>query len=332
MDRAEIIKYKDYLLNNLRLHDEYDAALGLKRKTLMVEGTTDEAFIEKILRPDARCLPVIEFIRARNAFSTASKPQKVNHKEVITTILQRISMFPEAFDFPKGAEKWPLYGMVDNDFGTEASFSRVTNLFFTDTHDIETLMMATDPELLTRLDNCPISVEETKKALYLAGQISEFRKAIADDGTFSQSAISRSDGIIEYAAFTDGDKVNLNKLLEYVNSQTTPPLSKEKLKRTRQRIAGSMRKSIDSDGSWKKPVSVLPVGQDSELWIEINGHDVLSAIIFVNKRAKETFSNASGYSHNRDFEFALLREYDYKQFKKTRLYGKLAAKELLNEY
>ena len=328
MDRAEIIKYKDYLLNNLRLSGEYDAALGLKKNVLMVEGKTDEAFVKRIVCPDTRCLPVVELLKARNAFST-SPPAKVNHKEIITTILQRISMFPEAFDFPKGAEKWPLYDLVDNDFGTEASFSRVSKLFFTDTHDIETMMLSTDPELLTRLRGCSISLEETNRALYLAMQLSAFRQAIADNGTLSQSAISNSDGTIDFSKFSEEDRISLPKLIDHLNSQTDSPLSREKLKRTREKIAASMKKLLDKDGLWKKPFSSYTVEQDDPVWMEINGHDVLSAITYVNETAKEVFSNAAGYAKNRDFEFALSESYDYNQLKKTKLHKKLSDNGLI---
>ena len=328
MDNAEIVKYKDYLLNNLRLSGEYDTALGLKRFVLLVEGKTDEAFVKRVVNPDVRCLPVVEIVKARSVFST-TPPTKVNHKEIITTILQRISMFPEAFDFPKGAETWPLFGLVDNDYGTESSFLRVFNLFFTDTHDIETLMLSTDSEVLTRLNGCSISQEEKKKALYLASQLSAFRQAIIEDGSLSQSAISDTDGTTDFSKFTREDRVSLQRLLEHINSHTTPPLSREKLKRIRERIALSMRKVVDNNGLWKKHFALFDIEQDDQLWMKINGHDVLSAVMYVNKTAKEVFSNTGGYAKNRGLEFALSDAYDYSRFKGTRLYKKLSDRGLI---
>ena len=331
MDKAEIIKCKDYLLNNLRFRGDYEAALGLKRSVLMVEGKTDEAFVKRVLRPDARCLPVVEFMRARNVFSTSPPSRDVNYKEVIITILQRISMFPEAFDFPKGAETWPLYGLVDNDFGTEGAYTRVTNLLFTDTHDIETMMLSTDPELLTRLPDCSISLEDVTRALYLASQLAAFRQAIADNGTLSLRAISGADGTVDYSKFTEDDRISLPMLVDHINSQADSSLSREKLKRTRDKIATGMKKLLDKEGLWKKPISTFTVEQDDPIWMEINGHDVLSAITYVNKTAKEVFSNAAGYAQNRDFELALSKAYDYSQLKKTKLHKKLSDKGLLPE-
>lgn len=249
----------------------------------------------------------------------------------VNTVKSFLRHHPEAFDFPKGAEKWPLFGLVDNDFGTEASFSRVSNLFFTDTHDIETLMLATDPELLTRLHRCSISLEETTQALYMASQLSAFRQAIADNGTLSQRAISNNDGTVDFSKFTEEDRISLPKIIDYINSQADPPLSREKLKRTRERIAVDMKKQLDKDGLWKKPLSAFTADQDDPFWMDINGHDVLSAITYVNKTAKKAFSNTPRYALNREFEFALSEAYDYGQFRKTRLHKKLSDKELLAE-
>ena len=333
MDKAEIVKYKDYLLANLKLRGEYDSALGMRKSVLMVEGQTDVAFAAHVLRRDARCLPVVELIKARNAFSS-SPPPKVNHKEIITTILQHISMFPDVCDFPKGAELWPLYGLIDNDYNTGASFSKVDKLFVTDTHDIETLLIASDADLLTRLQQCPITSEEIRTALYLAKQLSVFRQAMVKNGTINQQAINSPDGTVDFSQFTEGDRINLGKFLQHANSHLASPLSKEKLKRVKDKIAAvpEMKKSLDKEGLWKKANATASYGLDDPLWIDINGHDVLSAIMYVNENAKEVFSNSGGFNRNRDFEFALIDAYDYNQFKKTRLFERLSEKGLLIEF
>ena len=330
MVNAEINKCKNYLLNNIKLHNDYDAASGLKRPYLMVEGKTDEAFITRVLIPEARCLPVVEFMRAKNAFST-SPPPKVNYKDVITTILKQISFFPDVFDFPSGAEKWPLYGLVDNDFGTERDFTRVTNLFFTDTHDIETLMLSTDLMILTRLSSCSISEDETKRAVYLATQLAAFRKEIADDDVFNIRSINGPDGTVDFSAFTEGDRINLFRFTEHVNNNTNPPISKEKLKRQQAKIMSRMKKHLDKEGMWKKSYTVFEMPKDDPLWMEINGHDVLSAIKYINETAKKAFSNISGYAFDRTFEFALSKAYNYETFRSTRLYNKLLGKGLILE-
>lgn len=333
MDNSEIIRYKDNLLTNLKLHGEYDTANGLQNKVLLVEGATDQAFINQIKTQDMRCISVVEFMKTRSAFSTSSSsiPTRYNSKEVIITILQRISQFPEVFDFPKGAETWPLYGLVDNDFDTASSFTRVFKLFFTDTHDIETLLLSTDCNLLTRLEQCSLNENEVKTAYYISVQLSEFRQAIIRNGTVNHGVIYNTDGTIDFKAFTNGDRINLSSLMTYINCRLQNPLSREKLKRTRDHIAADLKKLLNKDGLWKKSFDSFSVSKSDDFWMGVNGHDILSAICYVNPNIRKVFINEGKYSQNRDFEMALSAKYDYSCLKGTKLYVKLREAELIRE-
>lgn len=333
MDKSAIIKYKDNLLNNLRLSGEYDVAAGIRKKVLLVEGVTDQRFIEHIKGADIRCLSVTEFMRARSAFSTYRTPasEQFNSKVVITTILKHIAYYPEYYDFPKGAETWPLYGLVDNDFDDNNDYARVTKLFFTDTHDLETLMMATDIDLLVRLEQCSITADEVRTALYIANQMATFRQAIKENGNLSQGLINEQDGTIDFDSFMVGDKVDLGQLLDYINKKTEKPLSREKLKRTKDAITKDLKRQLDKEGFWKKPLESFTVDADSNFWMLVNGHDVLSAICYKNSSVRVAFSNKGGYSRNRDFELALSEAYDYDCLKGTKLYTKLQTAGLLKD-
>lgn len=333
MDKAEITKYKDNLLTNLRFLGEYDEARGLRKKVLLVEGVTDQKFFGHIKSSDTRCVAVADFMRARNAFSTSrtSEISLYNSKTVITTILKHIAFFPEYYDFPKGAEKWPLYGLVDNDFEDSSAYARITKLFFTDTHDLETLMLSTDKELLTRLERCNITVNEVKTALYIANQMAEFRLAIRKHKPLNPALISSPDGTIDFAAFSEGNKIILSRLLDYINSKMDQPLSREKMKRIRDVIVKDMKKKIDKEGCWKKQLEAFVIKEDSEFWMDINGHDILSAICYINPTVREVFANRSGYKQNREFEITLTESYDYSCFNKTKLYAKLQNAGLVKE-
>ncbi|MCR5020309.1 hypothetical protein [Ruminococcus sp.] len=333
MGRSEIVKYKDNLLNNLRLRREYDEAAGLRNKVLLVEGVTDQRFIEHIKEKDIRCLSVAEFMRARSAFNTSRSPEPelYNSKDVIITILKHIAFFPEYSDFPKGAEKWPLYGLVDNDFDDSNVYARVTKLFFTDTHDLETLMISTDNELFTRLEQCSITEDEVKAALYIAIQLAAFRQAIRNNGNLSPGLINEADGTIAFEVFTDGNTIDLIKLLQYINSKLEKPLLREKLKKTSESIIKDLKKKLDKDGCWKKSIESFTVTPESDFWMDVNGHDILSAICYLKPSVREVFKNQGSYSQNRDFELALSEAYDYDCLKKTKLYAKLQTAELLRE-
>ncbi len=334
MDKAEVVKYKNNLLTNLRLRGEYDAAAGIKKKVLMVEGKTDFTFIEPIKSDDTRCLSVADFMKARNAFSTSKtgKQEKYNSKEVIITILKHIAYYPEYYDFPKGAEKWPLYGLVDNDFDNGNALTRVTKLFYTDTHDLETLIISTDSELFSKLEQCTISADEVKAALYIATQLAAYRQAIIRNGVLNPSNIMNPDGTIDYMIFTEDNYINNAILLDYINKKEEKPLPAKKLKKAHKDIINDLKKLLDKDGRWKKSFDSFEITDDSDFWMDINGHDVLSAICYKNRDAMESFDNESGYKYNRDFELALIGVYNYECFKKTMLYKKLESAGLLKQF
>lgn len=331
MDESEILKCKDALLNHLRFLGEYDTAAGLRKKVLLVEGATDKEFVRHVQRADIRCLSVADFMRTRKVFSTSPTPTTYNSKGVIITILKRIACFPEFFDFPKGAETWPLYGLVDKDFDDINEYVRVTKLFFTDTHDLETLMMATDKDLFTKLTQCSITADEVTSALYIADQMAAFRKAIGDNGNLSPGLINESDGTIAFEEFTSGNMIDLSKLLQYINGKSENTLSREKLKKTRESIMKDLKKKLDKEGCWKKTLESFVVNADSDFWKDVNGHDVLSAICYKNPSVRNVFVNKGGFSQNRDFEFALSETYDYDCLKRTKLYTKFQDAGLLKE-
>ena len=332
MDKDLIKTYVNNLLINLKLHEEYDAAVGLRKKVLLVEGATDRKFIEHIKGNDVCCRSVSDFMKTRNWFSSpSSAPEQFNSKVVIITILKHIAYFPELSDFPKGAEMWPLYGLVDTDFDNSNDYARITKLFFTDTHDIETLMMSTDSELLTRLKQCSISADEVKAALYIANQMATYRQAIRKNGNMNPSLINELDGTIAFEVFTEGNIVDLAKLLQYIDSKSEHKLSKEKLKKTRESIMKNLKKELDKEGCWKKPLESFTVTYESDIWMNVNGHDILSAICYKNPSVREVFNNKGGYNQNRDFELALSEAYNYDCLKKTKLYMKLQTASLLNE-
>lgn len=327
MDRSEVVRLKDELLNYLSFKADYRRGTGLQQKVLLVEGATDKEFVKNILSDDSLCITVVDFKKARDPFSTKPVNKAFNCKDVIITILQRISMFPEAFDFPKGAEEWPLYGLVDRDEGIPGSCMRVKKLFFTDTHDIETLMLSTDPDVLTRLDGCTVTEEDAKMACYLTDQLTIFRSAISDEGTLQYSAIKNDDGTTEFETFVQEGKIALEKMVDHINARIEAPLSREKLKKTKEKLAKNVKRYLDKNGEWKESFEDFSCGE--EYWRRVNGHDLLSAIRYVNKSARECFSNEMRYSQNRDFELALSKAYDYECFKNTELYGKMNAVGLI---
>lgn len=342
MEIDKVTKYRNLLLSALHNHKEYDEAAGLKRETLLVEGITDKRFIERIQVESLICWNVSYFMQRDDGFRTSRTRMvsQYNSRDVIIAITRSIAYGPGFYGFPEHAQKWPLFGLVDNDFDDSEDYSRVEKLFFTDTHDLETLMISTDKDLFARIESCDISAEEIKEALYLANQLAEFRQAInrvskkqkdrTESGMILKSdAIKETDGTIDYESFTNGDRIILADLVEHINNKMEKPLPKGKKKKTCEEIAKDMRNLLNKEGVWKTPIESFT--EDTYLWKTINGHDILSAICYINPRVKERFVNSGDYGLNREFELALSELYDYQCLKNTKLYNRLKAAGLIKE-
>ena len=63
--------------------------------------------------------------------------------------------------------------------------------------------------------------------------------------------------------------------------------------------------------------------------MDINGHDILSALCYKNPLAQKLFNDKNFHKLNRNFETALIEEYDYDCFKKTFLFLKLREAQFL---
>ena len=326
MDERLLNSLGNEVVNNLHFSGEYAVAQQNATKYLLVEGATDAAFI------NAKCKTVYDMIQARLQFMTTAQKQNISYKKIIISVLTRLSSDPTFFGFPKGSEKWPLYGMVDNDYETNpAGLMRVVRLFFTGTHDIETLMLSSDSGLLSRIKECPVNEADIKKALFISYQLAYFRQGLYGygDSDFKITSIEEADGTVEFSSFTDGDYVNLEKLLQVINGHQTTPISDARLKRICANVRKDMKRKLDADGRWKKSFETFSIDAHDDFWQITNGHDILSAVRYVVPAVAISFPNIGGYSQNRAYEFALSTEYDYHCFADTELYNKLFSNGLI---
>jgi hypothetical protein len=104
------------------------------------------------------------------------------------------------------------------------------------------------------------------------------------------------------------------------------------LRKAKTKIAADMKKHLDKDGNWKNNIDSFISGQYESVWSEVNGHDVLSAVCYLNPSAQNAYNNKARYRMNRDFEIALTTVYDYKCMKPTKLYVGLIDASLINAH
>jgi hypothetical protein len=325
MNKNELRQCADLLLVTLAMKGEYYQAAGLlEKKVLLVEGVTDQRFLNRVKTENTDFLCVSDFMRAAGAFAvTAPRLPTVYCREVIVSLIKYVSVLPEYVQFPVKAKDWPLYGLVDNDFESSAPYAAYQKLFFTETHDLETFMLSTDPGLVRRLPGCEITDAEVSRAYYLADQLAGFRLAMMADVDFTQRNVLQADGTVDYGRFLNGeDRIDLELFVKYLNGNRKKPYSSKKLRAAAKKLKEGMRKLLDEDGCWRRSFREFCGSDRAEFWKRANGHDIASAICFVNKDAAQRF-RTRGSGFNRSLEVALNKNYDYACGADTVLFRKL---------
>lgn len=257
---------------------------------LIVEGTTDKQFMNKIVKNNVRVEDIPTVINARNVIIHYSddKKQIFNNKQCIIDILN------------SNMKLIDIYGLVDKDFDTEENIKKCikltptkNKLFITSTHDLETLLISTDLTIFTDYQNLQ---KRIKTAIYYAYKIGLIKKKIyiPDREIY--------DKLVEIIISEDGRYDDSQLLL----SQT----DKNELKEA------YYYEDIDdllSEGTLSK-TDILDIA---------NGHDILAILnILCKEDTNRYIKEAKTESHrNRSFEFAIIKKYNVKYFdSKLQLY------------
>ena len=274
------------LLANLMVYQDYTATPGLKKRVLLVEGATDKAFIDRISdKKTTRCVTVEEFCKKRNSLVNEPNRSSLNAKEVIITCVKHLAAYPDIYDFPREAISWPLFGLVDNDFESAQTYSRYSKLFFTDTHDIETEMFSTDLEMLMRIRNCGITKQEITNALFLAYQLSILKQAL-NTMKIDYHNLNSDDGTVPYEKFTTALEIDLAAFLNHICNYSLASGKKQELLT---QLLKKTKKYYGKDGKWKNQIVEFDEKKIDDFWMQVNGHDILSALCYLNENAKNMF-------------------------------------------
>ena len=333
MDVEGIKKSINDLVVNLTFKAGYNSFLDEDKRLLIVEGKTDEDFIEEHLEEDVSCIVANKAFGSRAGF----EQNTMNYKRAIVQVVYGLSKLPTLIKIPKLLENRVIYGMVDLDYEKPTNPELlVQRLFVTDTHDLETLILSSDNEVLLRIKACVIPQEDIQKALYLAYQIAKARDVLFDvsDRDFEINAISGgNDRDVDYARFVENYEINVKKLVKYINHESDNSVSTAKEKKIAEKAMADKRlkKRLTKEGIWNSTWDKFNPSDNDDYWEVVNGHDILSLLRYINLDASNRYANQNGYSLNRAFEEDLIKNYEYTRFAQTRMYLKMYSEKVIKE-
>lgn len=287
-------------------------------KVLLVEGSTDKKFIDQYVKSE-----VLSQIGICTFGRPHGKSSDQNVKKTIIRIVRGATEFKALLHIPPRMQDVEITGMVDKDFDSEMCYSQDKNIFVTDTHDLETLMLSTDKSVLKRFDDCPLQDIDIQRSIFRAYQIGVVLPVLHEYKIDTHS-ISGGDSCADYNSFFDGqDRVSLSQLLEYLlrdkRAARSCLLSAAKHK--------AIRSKFDKEHFWNSDLPTFYRDVPSDLWKKINGHDVLALIMFFSAAAALKFNSKSKL--NRKFEMAIIEKYKKENFKNTDIYRKMQGRAIV---
>ena len=327
VETKEVEKLTNLLVTNAKLKLDCSAYTGKNRKLLIVEGETDKIFFEHVKNETVDCIVAERVFNSDSMFRTVSTG-RVNCKDSIVKIIYAITKIPSMIvQYPENLDDWDLYGMVDLDDGIDNSVESLPRLLVTDTHDLETLLLSTDPTILSRLEGCNISAEDTVKAYFVAYQLGIVRKLLSgyyDSKSFDLQKLSCGSEQVNFGAFVKEVKINLADLINYVTEESSEKYSSERIRSILNKTLNGKigKKYFQTNGLWKQDITAFDFSSIENFWKIVNGHDILQLLQYYNADVFSAFSR-TGKALNRGFEVKLIDTYDYSKFRKTKLYGKM---------
>ena len=326
MDQKKINRYVELLADNMALMGNYARFAGSSKKMLIVEGATDERFMQKLISDDVWCVTATDVFSNEDCMMMTSEQLSRNNKMIIIDVVYGLSVFPTLIN-PKGLDTWSIYGMIDMDFDRASAHTNTNKLFITDTHDLETLLLSTDEKVLSKLDKCTITDDDMHKAFFVSYQLGVLRSVIYDTcgRDFSLKPLAAGGVDIDYGSFLVECRVSVPKLMKYINMGRMNNLPSTKINQLIKKVQTSkaIKKRIDVNGLWKYSVKEFEQSSIDDFWNMVNGHDILALLRFFNDGAKKAYSNERGRSLNRDFEFDLIEKYDYDSIGCTTIYSNM---------
>lgn len=289
------------LISSISFKYDYWQMADPGRNFILVEGETDAEFIIK------SSLEQIKPIKAKSVFL---EPR--NCKKAILDTFKALEQYHPLITMPDGWEKWKLFGLIDWDYEEQETHERFKRLFHYDRHDLETTLLSLDEDLLFEI-GISIKQQEKNKIYFMAYQLGCVNRAMYEAESFSCRI---SDDWVQ-DVFTDEGVLKVEKLIKMMEAdKSTKGLSVVKISK--------YCSQLNRKGEWQITYSDFCDGLPLDFWDIVNGHDIGVILRFVSDEAQKKYWG-HGRELNRDFEFALIRNFDVDKFKSSQLFKKLAA-------
>ncbi len=327
MKLGEIQDKIDLLAAQISLILDYQSYDNNFDNLLIVEGSTDRDFLKQssYLKNNVKCIIANNAFGFKNSLSLQDSP-KDNNKNAIIYVVYGLSRIPTLIKIPNGLKRYSIYGMVDMDFNIPNQYVQTNSLFITDTHDLETLMLSTDLDLLGKLDKCQISTNDIRLAFFMAYELGKV-KSLLSEKYFPSSPLSSG---VNYNLFFNRDNlISLPNVLHLINNIRKRFSSKD-LNKIIDELCKKGKRFFDKNGLWKTQFSNFNLSKKpDDFWTTVNGHDILNLLRYIRPDLSSVLPSFSGTGLNRAFEIKLIEKYNFKAFKTTNLYKKMKKEKIV---
>lgn len=329
---TEISENINLVLGCIVLKKDYKEKLHARSPFVLVEGATDLKFFGKIKKDTVELISVSTILNDVSRLRRTSPVSNKSCKKVICDTIYGLSVIPSKIKCQQGATDWLLYGVVDRDFEDFENITITQRLLQTDTHDLETLMLSTDEEALQNISEVSFSSDEISKAECLAYEMSKLRQQIRNNSNLRVSKFTGESGVVEYSEFVDGTDIDAKKAVSYLTDRDDKKLSKNEKNMLVSAIISENRRNIDSNGKFTYGSAYFDPLFYPDFWYDVNGHDLLSALIYVNEDAFYKYYDAKNNGLNRKFEFDLINAYNVKRITRSTIYRQMHSCDLVEVY
>lgn len=240
-----------------------------KLNYILLEGKTDYKFFKNEnfnkFNNNNYYIPletITEFINEKN---NKRNPTPIVKKLIVNILKAKLLC--------KSFQNNPLFAIVDRDFDDEYSSASVATqgILSNDTHDLETLMLSTDSDVVKKLPLKNLTDENYVKALYMAYQIGCVKKSITNSSIFLTFNTPH-----DFKAYFNKEKLNVEKYINYLKTKSGQKVNVEQ-------IINQLKKSIkiNNQNEITTTIETFKANFPQDAWYIINGHDFTDALQFV---------------------------------------------------